>query len=420
MQKLIIQGGQKLEGDIPVQGAKNSALPILSASLLCEGESVLKNCPELSDVYSACQILTSAGCKCTMKNHVVCVKADTLRNSEIPENLMQEMRSSIIFLGAMLGKTGSCTLGYPGGCELGPRPIDLHLQAFQKMGVKIYEENGILFCNTPNGLHGAKIHLQFPSVGATENLMLAGVLAKGETVINNAAREPEIIDLANYLIKCGAKISGAGSDMIKIKGVKKLYGCTYRIMPDRIVTATWLAATAITGGNVRLLHTDINSLEGILDVLEEMQCQCSYKDDSICISAGKPLHAVRYLKTMPYPAFPTDTQAIFMAALCKAKGTSIIEETIFENRFRHVNALIKMGADILVAGRVAVVHGVKQLHGATVSATDLRGGACLLIAGLGAQGETILTDIAHIDRGYDKPEILLQNLGAKIERVFLP
>ncbi|MDE5883628.1 MAG: UDP-N-acetylglucosamine 1-carboxyvinyltransferase [Oscillospiraceae bacterium] len=417
MQKFLIQGGQKLEGDIPVQGAKNSALPILSASLLCDGESVLENCPELSDVYSACRILTSSGCQCSMQERVVCVNANTLRNSEIPENLMREMRSSIIFLGAMLGRTGTCTLGYPGGCELGSRPIDWHLQALRKMGVRVREENGVLFCSAPGGLHGAKIHLQFPSVGATENIMLAAALAKGDTVITNAAREPEIMDLANYLIRCGAKLTGAGTDTIRIQGVRKLHGCTYRIMPDRIVTATWLAAAAATGGSVRLLHTDMNSLEGILDVLEQMQCQCSCQDDHICFSAAKPIHAVKYLKTMPYPGFPTDTQAIFMAALCTASGTSVIEETIFENRFRHVDALIRMGADIRTIGRVAVIRGVKQLHGACVSATDLRGGACMLIAGLGAQGQTSITDISHIDRGYDRPEMLLQNIGAKIQRV---
>ena len=330
---------------------------------------------------------------------------------------MQEMRSSIIFLGAMLGRTGECTLGYPGGCELGSRPIDLHLQAFQKMGVRIQEENGILNCTTPNGLHGAKIHLQFPSVGATENIMLAAVLADGETVITNAAREPEIKDLADYLKKCGAKITGAGSSTIAIQGVKKLNGCTYRIMPDRIVTATWLAAAAATGGTIRLLQADTASLEGILDVFEEMNCNCSHTADTICFSAGKPLRAVRCLKTMPYPGFPTDAQAIMMAVLCKANGTSLIEETIFDNRFRHVDALVRMGADIQIAGRAAVIHGVKQLHGAAVSATDLRGGAAMLIAGLGAKGKTEITEISHIDRGYDSPEKILSNIGADIRRI---
>ncbi len=417
MQKLIIQGGQRLEGEIIIQGAKNSALPILAAALLCDGESILENCPELSDVYAACRILTSAGCQCQMKQHVVRVNAESLTNSEIPEQLMQEMRSSIIFLGAMLGKTGVCTLGYPGGCELGPRPIDLHLQALEKMGVRIREENGILHCSAPKGLHGTKIHLQFPSVGATENILLAAVLAEGETIIVNAAREPEITDLIHYLISCGAKITGIGCSTIRIQGVKKLYGCTYRIMPDRIVTATWLAAAAMTGGTLRLLHTDAGSLEGILDVLEQMHCSYYCDDTSIFISARSPVHAVRSLKTMPYPGFPTDAQAIFMAALCRAEGTSVFEETIFENRYRHVDALIRMGADIQIAGRAAVVHGVKQLHGAPVSATDLRGGAALLVAALGAQGETVLTEISHIDRGYDNPEKVLSAVGADIRRV---
>lgn len=417
MQKFVIHGGKRLEGDITVQGAKNSALPILSAAMLCEGENILENCPELSDVYVACQILTSAGCQCQMQNHTVSIKADTIRNSKIPESLMQEMRSSIIFLGAMLGRTGTCILGYPGGCELGPRPIDLHLQAFQKMGVKIQEESGVLTCTTPNGLHGAKIHLQFPSVGATENIMLAAVLAKGETIITNAAREPEIVDLAKYLRTCGANLCGEGSSTIMIQGVKKLNGCTYRIMPDRIVTATWLSAVAMTGGNVRLIGTDTTSLEGILDVFEEMNCRFSRSENTLCFSAGKPLHAVRYLKTMPYPSFPTDAQPVVMSALCVADGTSLIEETIFENRFRHVEGLCRMGADIQITGRAAVVHGVHRLHGAQVSATDLRGGAALLVAGLSAEGETILTEISHIDRGYDSPEVLLRNVGAGIVRI---
>ena len=417
MQKFVMQGGKKLEGDIPVQGAKNSALPILSATMLCDGESILENCPKLSDVYTACKILTSAGCECHMQEHTVSIRAESASRSNIPENLMQEMRSSIIFMGAMLGRFGACTMGYPGGCELGSRPIDLHLQAFRRMGVKIHEHHGILTCSTPNGLHGAKIHLQFPSVGATENILLAAVLAKGETVLTNAAREPEIIDLANYLKQCGANIQGAGCSTIYVQGVQKLNGCTYRIMPDRIVTATWLSAVALTGGTVRLMGTDTASLEGILDVFEEMNCRFSRSENTLCFSAGKPLHAIRYLKTMPYPSFPTDAQAVVMAALCVADGTSLIEETIFENRFRHVDGLRRMGADIQVAGRVAVVHGVKRLHGAQVSATDLRGGAALLIAGLSAEGETILTEISHIDRGYDSPEVLLRNVGASIVRI---
>lgn len=416
MQKFVIQGGRRLEGDITVQGAKNSALPILAAALLCEGESVLENCPRLSDVFAACRILSSLGCKCVMQGRCVTVRAENMRRAVIPETLMQEMRSSIIFLGAALGRMGKCTLGYPGGCELGPRPIDLHLQALRRMGVRIAEENGILTCSAPKGLHGANIHLGFPSVGATENILLAAVLAKGETIVTNAAREPEILDLAGFLIRCGARIEGAGSSTLRIRGVERLTGCPYRIMPDRIVTATWLACAAATGGELRLLQTDAGSLLGILDAFEEMGCRCSRTEDTICFSAARPVRALRYIQTMPYPGFPTDAQAIVMAVLCKASGTSVMEETIFENRYRHVDALTRMGADIRIAGRAAVIRGVKQLHGAQVSATDLRGGAAMLTAALGAEGESVITEIAHIDRGYDAPEQVLCSVGALIER----
>ncbi len=417
MQKLVIQGGRRLEGEIAVQGAKNSALPIAAASLLCDGESVLKNCPRLSDVYAAGRILTNLGCRCNMHENTVTVDAQGMNRSEIPERFMSEMRSSIIFLGAILGRMGRCTLGYPGGCELGPRPIDLHLQALHRMGVKIHEENGILHCTAPNGLHGARIHLRFPSVGATENILLAAVMAKGETTVSNAAREPEIVDLANYLIACGADISGAGTGTIVIRGVKKLHGCTYRIMPDRIVAATWLAAAAEAGGELCLRHVSAADMESILDVFEEMNCRISAKEDSICFHAGAELRAVRTIKTMPYPGFPTDAQAILMAALCRANGTTVVEETIFENRFRHVDALVKMGADIRVSGHVAVINGTANLHGASVEATDLRGGAAMLVAGLCAAGETTITEIHHIDRGYDSPECVLRNVGADIIRI---
>lgn len=417
MQKLIIQGGRRLEGELSVQGAKNSALPILAATLLCDGTNVLENCPKLSDVYAACRILTRLGCRCEMQDRTVRVQVNPISSWEIPEQLMREMRSSIIFLGAVLGRMGTCALGYPGGCELGPRPIDLHLQALQRMGVKIHEENGVLHCRAPKGLHGAKIHLQFPSVGATENILLAAVLARGETVISNAAREPEIMDLAEYLRACGAKITGDGSGTIRIRGVPKLCGCTYRIMPDRIAAATWLAAAAATGGELTLRDVRAAEMESILDVFEQMHCRISCTDECIHFSAGAPLRSVRCIRTMPYPGFPTDAQAILMAPLCKACGTTLVEETIFENRFRHVDALVKMGADIQVAGRAAVIKGVPHLHGAKVRATDLRGGAALLIAALGAAGTTEITEICHIDRGYDCPEVLLRSIGAQIERV---
>ncbi len=417
MQKLVIQGGRHLEGEIAVQGAKNSALPIAAAALLCDGEIWLENCPRLSDVYAACRILTHLGCRCSMQEHTVTVDAHGMHDSEIPEQFMREMRSSIIFLGAVLGRMGTCTLGYPGGCELGPRPINLHLQALRRMGVKIHEDNGTLYCTTPNGLHGARIHLQFPSVGATENILLAAVTARGETTITNAAREPEIVDLARFLRACGARITGEGTSTIAVEGVKQLHGCTYRIMPDRIVAATWLAAAAAAGGELCLRHVSAADMESILDVFEEMNCRMSAAGDSICFHAGAPLRAVRMLRTMPYPGFPTDAQAILMAALCCAAGTTVMEETIFENRFRHVDALMKMGADIRISGRTAVINGVRSLHGAAVEATDLRGGAAMLVAGLCAAGETVITELQHIDRGYDSPEQVLRSVGAEIIRV---
>ncbi|MBQ8927111.1 MAG: UDP-N-acetylglucosamine 1-carboxyvinyltransferase [Oscillospiraceae bacterium] len=417
MQKFVIHGGRRLEGEVTVQGAKNSALPILAAALLCEEPCELQNCPRLSDVYAACRILSSLGCRCSVSGHTVRTQPGPVEETWIPEHLMQEMRSSIIFLGAMLGRTGACTLGYPGGCELGPRPIDLHLSALRRMGVRIREEGGVLRCIAPGGLHGAKIHLQFPSVGATENILLAAVLAQGETLLTNAAREPEITDLAGFLRAAGARIEGDGSSTVYVEGVKSLHGCTYRIMPDRIAAATWMAAAAACGGELVLRGAAPSGMESLLDVFEQMHCRVRTEQDILRFHAVQPLHAVRFVRTMPYPGFPTDAQAIVMAVLCTARGTSLMEETIFENRFRHVDALTRMGADIRVAGRVASVHGVPALHGAQVAATDLRGGAAMLTAALGAQGETVLSEISHIDRGYDAPEEVLRSLGADIERV---
>ena len=414
MQKLVIEGGKPLEGEIFLHGAKNSALPILAGTLLCDGETVLENCPRLTDVFAACRILTHLGCRCTVQEHTVTVQVRDLCADTIPEVLMQEMRSSIIFLGAVLGRSGSCHLSYPGGCELGPRPIDMHLDALRQMGAHFSVHGGQLDCTAPEGLHGAGIHLPFPSVGATENVMLSAVLAEGRTVLHNAAREPEICDLAAFLRGCGADISGDGESTIVISGVRKLRGSRHTIMPDRIAGVTYLGAAAITGGTLCLRGVSTQPME---NVLEQTGCRVFPEPDRLHLLAPRRLRAVPFLRTMPHPGFPTDAQAIFMAMLSLADGVSVLEENIFENRYRHVDALVKMGAKIRVSGRIAVVTGVRSLSGASVAATDLRGGAAMVLAGLGAQGKTEVRQIAHIDRGYEAIEQALQGVGAKISRV---
>jgi len=416
MQKLVINGGKRLRGELELQGAKNSALPILSAVLLCDGESILHNCPCLTDIYSALRILSSLGCRCSFSDNTAVIKCGNISSTEIDENLMQEMRSSIIFLGAMLGKMKECTVSYPGGCELGSRPIDMHLDGFRKMGVDIKEEYGRIICKVRDKIHGAKISLAFPSVGATENIMLCAVLAEGETVINNAAREPEICDLAEYLRKCGAKIKGDGESRIIIKGVKKLSGCEYDVMPDRIAGATYLSAAAATGGEIILKNSCVNSMESFISMLEAAGCSINIFGSTIYLRSGASLKAIKIIKTMPYPGFPTDAQAILMSALLKARGTSIFEENIFDCRYRHTDALIKMGADIHVIGKTAIVQGVNRLYGASAEATDLRGGASVVIAGLSADGMSIITGLNHIDRGYESFETALSRLGADIKR----
>ena len=416
MQSLVIEGGRRLCGEIQIQGAKNSALPLLAAAILGQGETTFTNCPLLTDIYAACRILSYLGCKCKIDGNTVSADTSNLVNFEVPDDLMREMRSSIIFLGAILGRLGECRLSFPGGCELGPRPIDIHLSALRKMGVTIKEEYGMLDCRVEKELSGAKINLPFPSVGATENIMLAAVLAKGQTEIKNAARELEITDLAKYLNLCGAKIYGAGESTITIEGVDFLHGCQYEVMPDRIAAITYLCAGAITGGEINLAKVCPEHIDAVIPVLEEMGCHLYSYADNIYINAPKRLKPVKIIRTMPYPAFPTDAQAIVSAVLCKAKGTSIIVENIFENRYKHVSELLKMGADIKTEGKVAIIQGVDKLYGTTVCATDLRGGAALVIAGLAAEGKTEVTNIKHIDRGYESIEKVLSLTGAKIER----
>lgn len=417
MQRLIIEGGSKISGELSVHGAKNSALPLLAATILGKTPSILHNCPRLSDVYAACRILSYLGCDCSRENDAVLVDTKNLTNFNVPDDLMREMRSSIVFLGAIIGRLGCCKLSFPGGCELGPRPIDMHLAALRQMGVCIKEEYGYLECSVPKELKGANISLSFPSVGATENIMLAAAVANGTTEIHNAAREPEISDLAMFLIKCGAKIKGYGESTIIIEGVAELSGCEYTVMPDRIVAATYLGAAAITGGELVLNKVRPDDLHSVIPVFEEMGCSVYPYTDHIFINANKNLKAVSTLRTMPYPGFPTDVQAIVMACLCKAKGTSMVIETIFENRYKHACELCRMGANIKVEGRVAVIEGTDKLYGAKVRCTDLRGGAGLVLAGLVAEGTTAVTDIKHIDRGYECIETTLGSVGAKITRI---
>ncbi|MBQ9542125.1 UDP-N-acetylglucosamine 1-carboxyvinyltransferase [Ruminococcus sp.] len=416
MQRLIIKGGKRLCGEIKVQGAKNSALPLLAGCLLAEGRTVLTRCPELSDVFAACRILNELGCKCSFRGNVVTTDTSGAEGFRISDGLMREMRSSIVFMGAVLGRTGRCELSYPGGCELGPRPIDMHITALRQLGVKITEEHGRISCTCPRGIRGAVIDLPFPSVGATENIMLAAVCGEGETVIRNAAREPEVRDLADFLNRCGGDIRGAGCSTIRINGVKKLRGCDFEVMPDRIAAATFMSAAASTGGEIGLLGVSCDDIRAVTAVFEEMGAAVYCSADSIYISCARPLRAVRMIRTMPYPGFPTDAQAVVMASLATARGSSIISENIFESRYRHVDELVRMGANIKTSGRTAVIEGVERLYGANVMAHELRGGAALVVAALGAEGISCVSGVQYIDRGYEQIERSFTSLGAEAVR----
>ena len=416
-QKFVIKGGTPLNGELKIQGAKNSVLPIIAASVMCGGETVIENCPKISDTYASSRILTHLGLQCIIEKNVMTVRNNGNKTVEIPDDLMREMRSSIIYMGALLGACGECRMSFPGGCELGPRPIDMHIAAMKKLGAKVVDEYGIIKCTAERGLHGARINLNYPSVGTTENIMLAAVTAKGQTVISNPAREPEIIDLADFLNRCGGRIKGAGNSTIVIDGVQKLRGCTYSVIADRIAAATYISAAASTGGEISLTGIDSSICDSFLPVFEQMGCKIYVYSDRLYINASGKLKGVNKIITMPHPGFPTDAQAVIMAALCKAYGSSIFEENIFESRYRHVDALVKMGADIKVIGKAAVVNGVEKLYGAKVSATDLRGGAAMAVAGLGAEGVTEVAEIHHIGRGYEDMEKAFSSLGGKIQRV---
>ncbi|MGN0498997.1 MAG: UDP-N-acetylglucosamine 1-carboxyvinyltransferase [Acutalibacteraceae bacterium] len=417
MSKLVIEGRRRLSGRVEVQGAKNSALPILAATLLTHDCSVINNCPNLSDVEITLNILRYLGCTALLDGNTVSVDTKCADKYDIPDELMRAMRSSIIFLGALISRFGKARLTFPGGCELGPRPIDLHLKALRMMGVEISEQHGVIECSAPDGIHGAKITLSFPSVGATENIMLAAVTADGTTTITNAAREPEICDLADCLNSFGANISGAGEGTVVIDGVDSLSGAMHTIIPDRIAAATYMAATAATGGRVLIDRVVPSHLSGIIPVFEESGCSVKQRGNSILIDAPHRLKAVNLIRTMPYPGFPTDAQPPLMAMLAAAKGTGIFVENIFENRYKHTSSLERMGAKIYIEGKVAVVEGVPELYGAKVSASDLRGGAALIVAGLNAGGKTEINDIHYIERGYESIELSLSRLGASIKKL---
>ncbi len=416
MDKLLIQGGVPLSGDIAISGAKNAALPILCACLLTDEPLRLRNLPQLNDISTMLRLIGQMGVTVTMDgNDGLILDARGLNNPLAPYDMVKTMRASILVLGPLLARCGEARVSLPGGCAIGARPVDQHIKGLQAMGAEIHVEQGYIQAKATR-LKGARIFTDMVTVTGTENLMMAAVLAEGETVLENAAREPEVVDLANCLIAMGARISGAGTDRIVINGIDRLHGATHSIMPDRIETGTYLCAAAATGGEVRLTQTACDYLDAVIDKLREAGCEVACGSNEITLKAPARLKAVS-LRTEPYPAFPTDMQAQFMAINCVAEGTAVIRETIFENRFMHAVELIRLGANIRIDGNNAVVTGVPRLDGATVMATDLRASASLVIAGLVAQGETLIERIYHLDRGYERIEEKLSRLGAKVRRV---
>ncbi len=416
MSKIAICGGKSLNGEVNIQGSKNAALPILAATAMNENECELSNCPDLEDVKAALKIISYLGGRSEYGKHTALVCAAGVHKFEIPEELMGSMRSSVLFLGPLLSKFGQAVISYPGGCSIGLRPIDLHLKAFKTLGVSVEEIGGRIYCKV-NKIQPNRVNLIFPSVGATENIMLLTAVSEGETVVVNAAREPEIVDLQNFLNSMGAKISGAGTETIRIIGVEKLNKVKYNIMSDRIFAATCLCAVASCGGNVVLQNVNPEHIGLITSMLSGAGCNISCGSDYMRIRSTQRLRGLGKIMTSPYPGFPTDAQALFMSALAAADGTTVFVENIFESRYKHVPELIKMGADIIVDGRLAAVTGCNYIQGASVEAQDLRGGAALIIAGLSAIGDTVVSGVRHIDRGYERIEDTFASLGASIRRI---
>ena len=412
MSSYIIEGGKKLRGEVSVSGSKNASLPIIASTILSGGTTKLYNIPDIRDTRITLEILKYLGCKVKKSHGKIEINSKNMSDKEIPEHLMSQMRSTVVLAGAILGRFKEATFSYPGGCDIGARPIDLHLSAFKKMGINIEENYGFITCKCDK-IISADINLDFPSVGATENIILAATFAEGTTKITNAAMEPEIVDLANCLNKMGAKIEGAGTKIIKITGVKTLKNISYTVMPDRIEAGTLLCIGAATGGNLKLTNVNANHISPIIAKLEECGCNIEVEKNEITLNRTKKIKAVD-IKTMPYPGFPTDMQSIFASMLTTAKGTSVVVENIFENRYKYTQELNKMGAKITTEGKTAIIKGVRKLSAAKVKSTDLRGGAAMVLAGLVADGVTEVTDVEHILRGYEGLDQKLRTLGANI------
>ena len=412
----LIRGGKTLSGEIEVEASKNAYLPILASSILCDGDVTFTNVPEFSDIDNMCDILKILNVKVSRKNNYLSLNTESVVNTKISHELTAKLRSSIFLLGALLGKFRQAVISYPGGCKIGTRPIDIHLKAFRSLGVKIVEKHGYIYCNASN-MKAGKVVFPSVSVGATESLMMCATLLEGETTLYNVAKEPEIKELEKFLNSLGADIRGAGTDTIKITGVKKLHSGEFKVFPDRIIAGTHLILGALCGKNMTISNFRREDNQFLLNILKESACDFKLKNDKIIVTAQGRYPSYKFVETLPFPYFPTDLQPQLMVLETLSKGTSVIKENLFENRFNHVMELTKMGADILVKDRLAIISGVEKLFGADVYSSDLRAGAGLVIAGLMAEGYTTIHNIHFIDRGYEKLEEKYQNLGAEIKRM---
>ena len=416
MEKYIVEGGRPLYGHIEIQSAKNAVLPLLAASVLTDETVVIHKCPRIRDVLNMIGILEELGCSTRFDGDDLYIDSSAAANHEIPAALAKELRSSVFMLGSVIARFGRARIAYPGGCDIGLRPIDLHLSGLRRLGVAIAEDGGYIDCVCEKPC-GAEVLLDCPSVGATENLILASARAEGTTVIRNAAREPEIVDLQNFINRMGGKVKGAGGAVVVVEGVRKLHGAAYTPMPDRIEAGTFLIAAAMCGGKLAIGNANADHIASLLHKLREISCKIRVQDDKIYIECGGKRLSPKLVETLPYPGFPTDLQAPMTALACICDGATVIVENLFETRFKHVPELIRMGADITVRGRTALVRGVRSLKGADVIAGDLRGGAALTLAAISAEGESTVTDLGYIDRGYSEFEYKLRGAGARIRRV---